>query len=50
MKSKIHKTILYILISLISTAVQARSVIMPWSYYGMDSYTKNVFENYPIEK
>ena len=49
MKSKIHKTILYILISLISTAVQARSVIMPWSYYGMDSYTKNVFENYLLK-
>ena len=46
MKRKIRKIFLLFTLAMQTQISLARSALMPWEYFGMDSYTKNVFENY----
>ena len=49
MKRKILKLFLSFPLFLSTATAAGKSAIMPWEYFGMDGYTKNVFENYLIK-
>lgn len=49
MKRKILKLFLSFPLFLSAATAAGKSAIMPWEYFGMDGYTKNVFENYLIK-